>query len=192
MAITLLLGGARSGKSSFAVEYGQRRGGHVVYLATAPPVDDDLADDDMARRIVRHRGERPASWTTIEETVDLLAAIDRAGDDTDLLIIDCLTLWASNLMWQGRSDEAIVDAADAAAARCRELSAQVIVISNEVGLGVHPETPLGRRYRDVLGLVNQRWATAADEALLMVAGRALRLQSPGELLDLPGAVGDLA
>lgn len=204
MAMTLLLGGARSGKSSFAVEYGRRHGGHVVYLATAPPADngpgdsgsadggaDGPADDDMVRRIARHREERPATWTTIEETIDLIAAVDRARDD-DLLIIDCLTLWTSNLMWQGRSDEAIVEAADAAAARCRSRSGRVIVISNEVGLGVHPATPLGRRYRDVLGIVNQRWAAAADEALFMVAGRALRLHSPTDLLDLPRVPDDLA
>ena len=196
MAITLLLGGARSGKSSFAVEYGRRRGGRVVYLATAPPIDDDMADamadDDMEQRIARHREERPPAWTTIEETLDLIAAIDRAGNDTDLLIIDCLTLWTSNLMWQGRSDDSIVEAADETAARCRSQAGRVIVISNEVGLGVHPDTALGRRYRDVLGLVNQRWAAAADEALLMVAGRALRLHSAGDLLDLPDTGGDLA
>jgi adenosyl cobinamide kinase/adenosyl cobinamide phosphate guanylyltransferase len=188
MPLTLLLGGARSGKSSFAVEYGRRLGGAVVYVATAPSLDDD----DLEQRIARHRAERPADWSTIEEPVELAAAIDEIDDGVDLVIVDCLTLWTSNLMCEGRSDEAIVAAADAAAERCRARRGSVITISNEVGLGVHPETPLGRRYRDVLGLVNQRWAAAADDSLLMVAGRALRLHSPAELLDLPPSAVDLA
>lgn len=193
MPITLLLGGARSGKSSFAVEYAERIGGRVALVATAPAVDDD-----MERRIARHRAERPPEWVTIEETVDLLAALDRAvgdgvGDGVgDVVIIDCLTLWTSNLMWQGLADDAIVEVAERVAARCRSHRARVITISNEVGLGVHPATPLGRRFQDVLGFVNQCWATAADDVLLMVAGRALRLNSPTDLLNLPDPVGDLA
>jgi adenosylcobinamide kinase / adenosylcobinamide-phosphate guanylyltransferase len=186
MSVTLLLGGARSGKSSFAVRYAAQCGGRVVYLATAPPIDDD-----MERRIARHREERPVDWETIEETVDLIGALDRVADEPDVLIIDCLTLWTSNMMWHGNSDDAIVEAAEESAARCRSRAGRVIVISNEVGLGVHPDTALGRRYRDVLGSVNQRWAAAADHALLMVAGRALRLDSPADLLDLHGAGGDL-
>lgn len=187
MPVTLLLGGARSGKSSFAVEYAERVGGRVALVATAPPVDDD-----MERRIARHRAERPPEWVTIEETVDLLAALDAAVGVADVVIIDCLTLWTSNLMWQGLADDAIVEAAEHVAARCRSHRARVITISNEVGLGVHPETPLGRRFQDVLGFVNQCWATAADDVLLMVAGRALRLNSPTDLLNLSDPVGDLA
>jgi adenosyl cobinamide kinase/adenosyl cobinamide phosphate guanylyltransferase len=186
MSVTLLLGGARSGKSSFAVRYAAQCSGRVVVLATAPPVDDD-----MERRIARHRQERPAGWETIEETVDLLGALDRVADDPDVLIIDCLTLWTSNMMWHGHSDGTIVEAAEESAAWCRARARRVIVISNEVGLGIHPDTALGRRYRDVLGSVNQRWATAAADALLMVAGRALRLHSPADLLDLHAAGGDL-
>ena len=188
MRSTLLLGGARSGKSSFAVEYAARLGGRVALIATAPPVDLD-----MERRIARHRAERPPQWATIEETVDLIGALDRTDHDgADVVIIDCLTLWTSNLMWQGLADDAIVDGAERAAARCRSLRASVITISNEVGLGVHPDTPLGRRFQDVLGFVNQRWAAAADVAALMVAGRALRLNSPSDLLDLPEPGGDLS
>jgi adenosyl cobinamide kinase/adenosyl cobinamide phosphate guanylyltransferase len=186
MSVTLLLGGARSGKSSFAVRYAAQCGGRVVYLATAPPIDDD-----MERRIARHREERPADWETIEESVDLIDALDRVDHDTDTLIIDCLTLWTSNMMWHGNADDAIVDAAEESATRCRSRARRVIAISNEVGLGIHPDTALGRRYRDVLGSVNQRWAAAADVALLMVAGRALRLHSPTDLLDPHGAGRDL-
>ena len=186
MSVTLLLGGARSGKSSFAVRYAERCGGRVVYLATAPPIDDD-----MEQRIARHREERPADWETIEEPIDLIGAFERVADETDILIIDCLTLWTSSMMWHGRSDDSIIEGAEEAANRCRSRAGRVIAISNEVGLGVHPDTALGRRYRDVLGSVNQRWAAATDDALLMVAGRALRLHSPADLLDLHGAGGHL-
>jgi len=178
MSSTLLLGGARSGKSAFAVELGRAWSGDVTYVATAPPIDDDMRD-----RIRRHRDERPTTWTTVEEPVDLgeaLAAVDRRATD-DLVIVDCLTLWVSNLMWAGRSDQQIEDAALQVAQSCTRRPAPVVAISNEVGLGVHPETELGRRYRDVLGRVNQRWADAADRSLLMVAGRAIRLESAQDL-----------
>jgi len=178
MSSTLLLGGARSGKSAFAVELGRAWPDGVTYVATAPPIDDDMRD-----RIRRHRSERPATWSTVEEPVDLGDALVAVDERTagDLVIIDCLTLWVSNLMWAGRSDEQIETAAGRTAQYCARRTAPVVTISNEVGLGVHPETELGRRYRDVLGRVNQRWADVADRSLLMVAGRAIRLESAGDL-----------
>lgn len=178
MPSTLLLGGARSGKSAFAVELGRAQSARVTYVATAPAVDDDMRD-----RIERHRAERPATWTTIEEPLDLggaLAAVDERDAD-GFVIVDCLTLWTSNLMLEGHSDEQIGAMAVEVAGYCARRTAPVVTISNEVGLGVHPETELGRRYRDVLGRVNQHWAAAADTALLMVAGRALRLETARDL-----------
>ncbi|MEP1122379.1 MAG: bifunctional adenosylcobinamide kinase/adenosylcobinamide-phosphate guanylyltransferase [Ilumatobacter sp.] len=174
MSLTLLIGGARSGKSSLAIDIGHRHhaaGISVTYIATAPVLDDDMAD-----RVERHRGERPPEWSTIEEEIDLVGAL--RGVDSGLAIVDCLTLWTSNLMWRDLSDDEIrsrsADAVAAAAARAEP----TVVITNEVGLGIHPETDLGRRYRDVLGWVNQQWAAAADTALLLVAGRALPLTDP--------------
>ena len=178
MALTLLLGGTRSGKSSLAVDIGRRHAGPVTYVATAPlsALDPAGTDDDMQDRIARHRAERPADWTTIEETVDLRGALSGCGDS--LVIVDCLTLWTSNMMWDGGDDVAIAEQAAEIARLAAQRGEPVVVISNEVGMGVHPETDLGRRYRDLLGRVNQTWATAAETTLLLVAGRAIRLDDP--------------
>lgn len=175
--LTLLLGGARSGKSAWADELGRRHeadGGKVAYVATAPRVDAD-----MGARIDRHRADRPSSWVTIEEEVDLVGALDEAGDA--MAIVDCVTLWVSNLMWRDRTDEEIDRVAERTAAAVAQRTAPTVVVSNEVGLGVHPESELGRHYRDVLGRVNQHWARVADRSVLLVAGRALPLVDPDSL-----------
>lgn len=177
MPITLLLGGARSGKSSLAVEIGERSAGPVCFIATAPALDDD-----MARRIERHRAERPIDWTTVEEPIDLGAAL-RAIDEHTLVIIDCLTLWVSNLMYAGHPDDGIRDAALATSALAATRAGPVVAVSNEAGMGIHPETSLGRDYRDTLGRVNQVWAAASTTSLLLVAGRALELSDPWSHLD---------
>ena len=174
--LTLLFGGARSGKSALAVALGERHGRAVTYIATAPAA----VDEDMSARVERHRAERPAMWSTIEEPLDLAGAIAAAPDT--MILIDCLTLWVSNLMWHDRSDDEIRRLADSTAGLAARLPTPVVAISNEVGLGVHPETPLGRRYRDVLGRVNQAWATVADTNLLLVAGRAIPLDDPWDHL----------
>jgi len=175
--ITFLIGGARSGKSALAVELGRRHDGPVVFVATCPVVD---GDDDLATRIQRHRAERPG-WPTIEEPVELAAAVDKVDGDA-LVIVDCLTLWVSNLMLRGDEEPAVTGAAAAFAGALLDRSGNAVVVSNEVGSGVHPEGELGRLYRDLLGRVNQVVAAAADTSLLVVAGRALRLEDPGELL----------
>ena len=179
MPITLLLGGARSGKSSLAVEIGERSGAPVCFVATAPAIDDD-----MASRIERHRAERPTGWTTVEEPLDLVAAL-RTIDEHTLVIVDCLTLWVSNLMYAKHGDDAIRDAALATSALAAARSGLVVAVSNEAGMGIHPETALGREYRDTLGRVNQIWAAAATTSLLLVAGRAIELTDPWS--HLPGA-----
>jgi adenosylcobinamide kinase / adenosylcobinamide-phosphate guanylyltransferase len=177
MPLTVLLGGARSGKSSLAVELGRRHGGPVTFIATAPPIDTA-----MEERIEHHRRERPASWGTVEEPIELYDALAATRDDA-LVIVDCLTLWVSNLMYAGRSDGDVHDRASAASALAASREAPVVVISNEVGMGIHPETALGRRYRDLLGRVNQHWTTAADTSLVLVAGRAIPLSDPWQHLD---------
>ena len=172
--ITLLLGGARSGKSSLAVEIGVRHDGPVIFLATAEPFDDDLRD-----RIGRHRDERP-SWRTLEVPVELADAIRTTTDG--LLIVDCLTVWLGNLFVH------LPDAASRAAhcadavAALAERAAPTVVVSNEVGLGLVAADAMSREYRDELGRLNQRVASVSHRTLLLVAGRALRLDDPWEVL----------
>lgn len=168
--VTLLIGGARSGKSTMAVEIGQRHTGPVVFIATA-----EVTDADMAARIERHRAERPA-WPTVEAPLDLAAAITAQPADS-LVIIDCLTVWVGNLMHHQQPVEpsALLEA-------LRTRSGPAVIITNEVGMGVHPETEAGRIYRDTLGVINQIVASAAARTLLFVAGRAVRLDDPWELM----------
>jgi adenosyl cobinamide kinase/adenosyl cobinamide phosphate guanylyltransferase len=161
-SLVLLLGGARSGKSSLAV---RMAGESATLIATAT-----AGDEEMAERIRRHRAERPAAWTTVEEPVELRAALEAASGT---VVVDCLSFWVANLLEADWSDEAVEAEAEACA---RAAAARdTIAVSNEVGLGVVPATPLGRRYRDVLGRVNATWAAAADRALFVVAGRVLEL-----------------
>lgn len=179
--LIVCIGGARSGKSSLALELARRSGTEVTFIATCPQID---GDDDLTSRIENHRAERPPDWRTVEEEHDLVAALAAAGDT--YCVIDCLTLWVSNLMHRGDDDAAIALAAGraAAAARARvDGGATTIVVTNEVGSGVHPATELGRRYRDLLGRVNQIWGAAADRSLLLIAGRAIELHDPLTLLD---------
>jgi adenosylcobinamide kinase / adenosylcobinamide-phosphate guanylyltransferase len=161
----LVLGGARSGKSRYAVERAAQSGGRVAFLATARALDGD-----MAARIARHRAERPARWTTLEEPQDLVAACRRAATAHDLVLVDCATIWVANLMEGGADDAAVLAAAEDLAKLQRERVVSLLIVSNEVGEGVHPSTTLGRRFRDLLGSVNQRLAAAADRVTLMVAG----------------------
>ena len=161
----LVLGGARSGKSRYAVEQAPQSGPRVAFLATAR-----VADGDMAARVARHQAERPARWTTLEEPQDLVAACRRAATAHDVIVVDCATVWVANLMARGDDDAAVLAAADDLAKFQRERVASLLIVSNEVGEGVHPSTELGRRYRDLLGFVNQRLAAAADRVTLMVAG----------------------
>ena len=174
MSLTLLIGGARSGKSDLAVQMGQRHAA-VVFLATAQHFDAD-----MTARIERHRAERPA-WPTIEAPLALAEALTGTADDS-FVIVDCLTLWVSNTMLAGWSDDAIHYVAAATAKIAGARTGHTVVVTNEVGLGVHPELELGRRYRDLLGRVNRCWAEVADRSLFLVAGRALLLNDPWELL----------
>jgi adenosylcobinamide kinase/adenosylcobinamide-phosphate guanylyltransferase len=172
MALTLLLGGARSGKSDLAVRAAGAFTGPVEVVVTA-----EARDAEMAARIERHRATRPAGWRTVEAPRELEAAL-RDADPGALVVVDCLTLWVSNLMEVGLDDAAVARRAEEAAALAASRAAPTLVISNEVGSGIVPALALARRYRDLLGQVNATWAAAADQALLLVAGRALPLQDP--------------
>ena len=166
---TLLIGGARSGKSALAQRIAEQSGLHVTVIATAEP-----RDEEMKARIRRHRRDRPTSWRTVEAPLDLAAAVSAAPVE-DFLVVDCLTLWVSNLIEAGTGEDAICDAAKHVASRLAKL--QAVVVTNEVGLGVIPVNELARRFEDVLGRVNASFAESAQHAVLMVAGKALDLTS---------------
>jgi adenosylcobinamide kinase/adenosylcobinamide-phosphate guanylyltransferase len=158
----LVLGGARSGKSRYALESAGRAG---VLVATA-----QAADPDMALRIERHRRERGPGWVTIEEPVDLVPALGALVDRADSVVVDCLTLWVGNRQLRGDTDEMILAEAEQLARLIAARPFDIVVVSNEVGEGVHPPTAIGLRFRDLLGRVNQRLAAACDRVVLMVAG----------------------
>lgn len=170
MSLVLLLGGARSGKSALAVDAGRQYDGDVVFVATAEP-----RDRAMAARIRRHQIERPPTWTLVEEPVEVLSVPALSADD-GLVIVDCLTLWVANLIERGRTDDEIFAAAGLLVARAHERRDPVLVVSNEVGLGVVPANELARRYRDVLGRVNGSFAAEASRSFLVVAGRGVSLE----------------
>ncbi len=169
MALSVLLGGARSGKSTLAVQRALAYRGPVCFIATAT-----ASDREMARRIARHREQRPRAWQTVEEPFDLDAALARAAPDT-LVIIDCLTLWVSNQLARHASNEDVDGHAARAARRAAQRTAPVIAVSNELGMGVVPVDPLARRFRDVHGRVNASWVAHAADASLVVAGALLPL-----------------
>jgi adenosylcobinamide kinase / adenosylcobinamide-phosphate guanylyltransferase len=175
MALTLLIGGARAGKSHLAMRFAERARLPVTFIATA-----EAGDDEMEARIARHRADRPAQWTTVEEPLHLARALDLVGTE-GTVIVDCLTLWVSNLLLGGLDDEEVRDRAVEAARRAASRNGPSVVVTNEVGSGVHPSSALGRQFRDLLGHVNTIWADHADAAFLVVAGRAIPLQTQEEL-----------
>ncbi|MDF2234211.1 bifunctional adenosylcobinamide kinase/adenosylcobinamide-phosphate guanylyltransferase [Albimonas sp. CAU 1670] len=169
----LVLGGARSGKTARAQAWAEALGPARVYLATAQAFDDEMAD-----RIARHQAERGAGWATLETPLDLPAAVASAAAApgpaaADVLLVDCLTLWLSNLMHHDRDPEAETAALLSALAGAPR---PVILVSNELGLGLVPETPLGRAFRDAQGRLNQAVAAAVDDVVFVAAGLPLVLK----------------
>jgi len=159
MAVVLVGGGSRSGKSRWALDRARKRGGRLVFIATA-----EALDEEMSIRIAKHRAERGPEFTTVEEPLELARTLQSA--EADAIVVDCLTLWLAN----GHGD---VEGAISAA---REQSAEVIFVTNEVGCGIVPDNAMAREFRDRAGFVNQRFAEAADEVYLMVFGQALRIK----------------
>jgi adenosylcobinamide kinase/adenosylcobinamide-phosphate guanylyltransferase len=183
--LTLVLGGARSGKSSYAEQLAAERGLRVLYVATA-----QAWDEEMSTRIANHQVQRPAHWRTLEAPLQVGAALATAEaalvDDTeewDVVLVDCLTLLASNVILTlpepvetPAAEAALRAEVDALLAAYAASKARWILVSNEVGLGIVPAYPLGRVYRDALGRANQQLAAVADEVLFMVAGLPMRVK----------------
>jgi len=168
--LVLVLGGARSGKSRYAEDLAAASGRAVRYVATAGPP----RDEEMRARIDAHKARRPAGWTTHEAPTDLAAAI-AAGES--VVLVDCLTLWLTNVMLAEMDVEAVT-ATLLGAMAARE--GPVIAVANEVGEGIVPATPLGRRFRDCQGVLNQRVADAASDVVKLVAGCPLIVKPRNE------------
>ncbi|NLP37244.1 MAG: bifunctional adenosylcobinamide kinase/adenosylcobinamide-phosphate guanylyltransferase [Firmicutes bacterium] len=182
----LITGGARSGKSRLAEKIAHRSKGAVAYIATA-----EVLDEEMAHRVAQHQASRPQNWVTIEETLDLVNALEQVPPQTETVLIDCLTVWLTNCLLaeyeEGFTTEEVkkVEAGiqDKLAHFCREAKNKpfrIIVVTNEVGSGVVPDTPLGRIFRDIAGRANQQVAQAADSVWLAVAGYPLCVKEYGK------------
>ena len=167
--LALVLGGARSGKSRWAVAQARRLAGNrVTFIATARPLDPD-----MEARIRRHREARPSAWETLEAPLEVAQALRKARHP--VVVLDCVTVWVANLLLE-KGEDAVLPGVEALLAAWRETGKTLLAVSNEVGMGVVPATALGRTYRDLLGQVNQRLMAAAQEAVLLVAGHPLVLK----------------
>ncbi|MDP6685316.1 MAG: bifunctional adenosylcobinamide kinase/adenosylcobinamide-phosphate guanylyltransferase [Candidatus Omnitrophota bacterium] len=169
--IIFVLGGARSGKSTYAVEFAKGIQKSVAFVATCLALDEE-----MKKRIELHIKKRPAGWETFEEPKDVSALLERKGSQFDLIIIDCLTLLISNLISDGLMDEDIEDKINKMIKVLKLNKCESIIVSNEVGLGIVPDNELARRFRDLAGKLNQMIGAQADEVVFMVSGIPLKLK----------------
>jgi adenosylcobinamide kinase/adenosylcobinamide-phosphate guanylyltransferase len=171
--LIFITGGARSGKSKLAVQLAERSGGKVAFIATA-----SAGDEEMAKRILLHKRSRPKGWTTIEEPMDVASAVARVQGH-DVVIIDCLTFLLSNLMLENNGSnemDQVLDKIKGLAKAARDFEGIVIVVSNEVGMGIVPENDLARKFRDLAGRANQIMAEAADEVYVCFSGIPIRIK----------------
>jgi adenosylcobinamide kinase/adenosylcobinamide-phosphate guanylyltransferase len=172
--ITLITGGARSGKSAHALALASESGGdpkQAAFIATAEPLDDE-----MRARIAHHRAMRPREFETIEESLKIADAIRALDGRATIVIVDCLTLWVSNLMQAGMSDDEIFASVENLAQALERAPFPSVIVTGEVGSGIVPNHPTARRFRDLLGWTNQKIAARADSVLMMVAGLPMRVK----------------
>jgi adenosylcobinamide kinase / adenosylcobinamide-phosphate guanylyltransferase len=167
----LVLGGSRSGKSQFALEFCQKINGRRMFIATCQPLDREMED-----RIALHRKKRAPSWETVEEFWNLADQLARVKDDYRVILIDCLTLWLSNCLMRDITTALVEESVRKLTEMLRKTPIPVVMVSNEVGMGVIPPSPLGRVFRDLQGILNQEIAAMADQVFLMTAGIPLRLK----------------
>ena len=170
-SVTLVLGGARSGKSRYAQQLAEQSR-HVVFVATAK-----ASDEEMRAKIERHREDRPKEWPTVEEPLDLPKVLAEHEIESEVIVVDCLTIFAANLLEaEGEDNAAIEGRIESLCDALRTAQCNVVLVSNEVGNGVVPPYPVGCRFRDLLGEINQKVARVADDVVLMVAGLPLALK----------------
>lgn len=168
--VVYVTGGARSGKSSFALECAERYG-KKAFLATAEPFDEE-----MAARVEKHREERGSDFFTVEEPVYLDKALRNVPKDTEVIIVDCLTVWAGNLLYKLESNEAIMSHVERLLDVLQNPPCNIILVSNEVGMGIVPENAMAREFRDIAGIINQKVASVSTEAYFLCSGLPVRLK----------------
>jgi len=166
-----ITGGCRSGKSRFALHYANEHYSKKIFLATS-----EILDDEMARRVENHKRMRGPEWRTIEEPVEIVETIRQSGEGGAVILLDCITLWLSNLLIKWNDATRIMEEVDRLAKGLQESPASFIIVSNEVGMGIVPADPLGRRFRDLSGMANQKIAEVADTVVFMVSGISLFLK----------------
>lgn len=169
--LVLVTGGARSGKSRYAIELARGIGGKGAFLATC-----EIKDDEMRERVALHQKARPKDWQTIEEPLDVEEKLVAMRGKCDLIILDCLTLYISNLLMAGSSQKEIEKKIKGLIETAKSSDYTVIVVANEVGSGIVPPDPMARRFRDLAGLANQAVALEADEVYLTVSGIPIKIK----------------
>lgn len=170
-AKTLVIGGCRSGKSRYALEIGEKIAGRRFFIATSVP-----QDAEMEERVRRHRTERGEGWKTVEVPVRLPEAVIEAGRHAGVLLVDCVTLWISNLLLEELPEHEILSRVEQLVRSLRDSPCPVIVVTNEVGAGIVPENALARKFRDIVGSANRMLAAASDRVVLVVAGIPLTVK----------------
>ncbi|MDD5154320.1 MAG: bifunctional adenosylcobinamide kinase/adenosylcobinamide-phosphate guanylyltransferase [Desulfovibrionales bacterium] len=167
----LVTGGCRSGKSRFALDYANRHFTNQLYLATGQALDEE-----MKERIKEHQRQRGQDWRTVEEPMNIARAIDQEAATAGIILIDCITMWVSNMLFQNMPEEEIMHSVGALAEKIHKPLCSFILVTNEVGAGIVPENRLARRFRDLSGMVNQKLAACADEVYWLVAGIPIKIK----------------
>lgn len=169
--LIFIIGGARSGKSAYAIEVGSKIPGRKAFIATS-----EAFDEEMRERIVMHRKNRPVDWETIEEPIAINNVLQKIDGLYNVIIVDCLTLWLSNLLGKDVDREHISEEIELLVAAIKAVSYTAIIVSNEVGQGVVPENKMARVFRDMSGLMNRKVACVADEVYLVTCGIPLKIK----------------
>ena len=172
--VVFITGAVRSGKSKLAVDLAKKSTKNILFLASCNPLDEE-----MKERVLEHKQARPGDWKTIEEPINVSAVIEKAKAD-ELVIFDCLTLWISNIMLQLDTGELINEKIEELIIVLRQVKADIIIVSNEVGWGIVPENKLARQFRDIVGITHQKLAGLSDEVFLVTAGIAQKLKESCE------------
>jgi adenosylcobinamide kinase/adenosylcobinamide-phosphate guanylyltransferase len=169
--VIFITGGCRSGKSRYALDYANRHFSKKLYLATC-----EVLDQEMAQRVENHKKMRGPEWQTVEEPLEVVEKVRRYGDEAEVVLLDCITLWLSNLLLKWDDDSKVTGEVDRLIETLKKSQTSFLIVSNEVGMGIVPADPLSRRFRDLSGTANQRIAEVADTLILMVSGLPIFLK----------------